>query len=117
MATDQDFVDYVCEQISGVGPVTYKKMFGEYALYANEKVFAFACDNQLFIKPTNAGREFIGKPVEAPPYPGAKMYFMVNEKLDDADWLSQLIKISYAELPAPKAKKTAADKTKKTTRK
>ena len=112
MATDTDFITYVCEQIVDMAPLSYRKMFGEYALYAGNKVVAFACDNQLFIKPTDVGCAFAGQVTLAPPYPGAKLYMMVNEQLDDADWISQLINITYKELPEPKPKKPKAKKTK-----
>lgn len=105
MASEQNFVDYVAGQIKYAGLITVKKMFGEYALYANEKLFALICDNKLFIKPTNAGRMFIGDVVEAPPYAGAKPSFLIEEKLEDKDWLSELVRISVEELPLPKPKK------------
>jgi TfoX/Sxy family transcriptional regulator of competence genes len=50
MATDRDFIDYVAEQLALGERLTHKKMFGEYALYVDEKVVAFACDNSLFVK-------------------------------------------------------------------
>lgn len=57
MAAQQDFIDYVAEQIR-LGPrISYRKMFGEYALYLDGKVVALACDNSLFIKPTRAAAE------------------------------------------------------------
>jgi TfoX/Sxy family transcriptional regulator of competence genes len=34
-----DFVEYVCEQISGAGDITYKKMFGDYGVYCNLKLY------------------------------------------------------------------------------
>lgn len=55
MASDLEFVLYVCEQAAQAGPLVYRKMFGEYALYLKGKVIGFVCDNQLFIKPTEAG--------------------------------------------------------------
>lgn len=105
MPTNQKFVDFVIEQIENAGEITVKKMFGEYAIYSDGKVFGFICDNQLFMKPTNAGREFIEDLKEAPPYPGAKMYFLIDDKIDDRQWLSELIRISVKELPEPKPKK------------
>ncbi|MFZ1457377.1 MAG: hypothetical protein WAT46_15140, partial [Saprospiraceae bacterium] len=60
---------------------------------------------KLFIKPTISGREFIGKVVEAPPYVGAKPSFLIDEKIEDSNWLSELIRISLKELPPPKPKK------------
>ena len=114
MASDQDFVDFVVEQIHDAGAITYRKMFGEYALYCEAKVVALICDNQLFIKPTDAGRSFIGEVVEAPPYPGGKPWFLIGEDLEDPVWISQLIRLSENELPLPKPKKPRKKKAKKT---
>lgn len=105
MASDQKFVDFVLEQIQNVGNITVKKMFGEYGIYADEKMFGVICDNKLFIKPTAGGKVFINDVVEAPPYPGAKPSFLIEDKIDDKDWLSELVRISVRELPASKPKK------------
>ena len=80
-------------------------MFGEFALYHNEKVVGFVCDDQLYVKPTEAGRQFLGTPDEAPPYPGAKNYYLVSADFwEDKDWLSELISRTSAVLPLPKKK-------------
>ena len=105
MASHQDFAELVVEQIENAGTITYRKMFGEYALYANGKVVALICDDRLFIKPTEAGRAFIGDVKEAPPYPGAKNSFLIEDQLEDRVWLSELIRITERELPEPKPKK------------
>ena len=105
MASDQTFVDFIVDQIENAGEISAKKMFGEYALYSGEKMFALICDNKLFIKPTQAGRAFIGEVVEAPPYPGGKPSFLIEDKVEDRGWLSELVRVSVAELPAPKPKK------------
>jgi TfoX/Sxy family transcriptional regulator of competence genes len=106
MASDQKFVDFVLGQIQSTGDMTAKKMFGEYGIYLDGKIVGLICDNRLFIKPTDAGREFIGNVVEHPPYKGAKPSFLIEEKLDDTTWLSNLIKITASELPDPKPKKS-----------
>jgi TfoX/Sxy family transcriptional regulator of competence genes len=98
MASDKSFVEYVVEQIENAGFITYRKMFGEYAVYAGGKLVGLICDNQLFIKPTEGGRAWIGDVVEAPPYPGAKNSFLI-EDLEDRDWISELIRVTAAELP------------------
>jgi TfoX/Sxy family transcriptional regulator of competence genes len=105
MASDLSFVEYIVDQIENAGEIRYRKMFGEYAVYCNEKVTALICDNQLFIKPTEAGRAFIGNVIEAPPYPGAKNSFLIEDKMDDREWLSQLVRITAKELPMPKPKR------------
>jgi len=105
MATDKAFVDFVLDQIENAGEVTAKKMFGEYGVFSNGKIFALICDNKLFIKPTESGRTFIQDVVEAPPYKGAKPSFLIEDKIEDREWLSELIRISLKELPEPKPKK------------
>lgn len=72
MSSSQDFAEFVREQIASAGEISYRKMFGEYCFYCNQKTVALVCDNQLFIKPTPIGRELLKSPVEKPPYEGAK---------------------------------------------
>jgi TfoX/Sxy family transcriptional regulator of competence genes len=105
MASDLNFVEYVCEQLSSAGAISFRKMFGEYAIYCGEKVVALVCDNQLFIKPTSAGRSMVGEIEEAPPYPGAKPCFLITDQIENQQWLSELIRLTASELPVPKAKK------------
>ena len=104
MSSDKDFVDFVVEQMEDAGRITCKKMFGEYGVYCDDKLVAVVCDNRLFIKPTEEGRAFIGKVVEAPPYPGAKLYFLIEDGLEDHGWLSHLVRLTAAALPQPKSK-------------
>lgn len=105
MASEQKFVDFVIEQMDISGKITYKKMFGEYGLYFENKLFALVCDNKLFVKPTLSGREYIDDVVEASPYSGAKPSFLIEEKLEDRDWLRKLVTITVNELPEPKPRK------------
>lgn len=105
MASDQKFVDFIVEQIKNAGEITAKKMFGEYGVFANGKIFALICDNKLFVKPTESGRKFIKNVVESPPYKGAKLSFLIDEKIEDSEWLSELIRITVRGLPDPKPKK------------
>ena len=104
MSSSIDFVEYVCEQIRGAGDITYKKMFGEFGIYCNTKKIGLICDNQLFLKETNAGKVLLNEIIEIPPYPGAKPYFAIDS-LDDKEYLSSLVKATYQELPLSKPKK------------
>jgi TfoX/Sxy family transcriptional regulator of competence genes len=105
MATDIDFVEFVTDQIESDKKVSYRKMFGEYALYCNGKVVGLICDNQLFVKVTEAGKQFVGDIDLASPYPGAKLSFLIGDEIDDREWISELIKLTEQELPKPKPKK------------
>lgn len=105
MATQQKTVDFILEQIADAGDVSTRKMFGEYAIYADKKVVALVCDDQLYVKPTKAGKAYIGKVKEAPAYKGAKPSFLISgDYWEDAEWLAGLIKVTARELPLPKPK-------------
>jgi len=105
MATDPGMAEYVLDQLDADCGVTSKKMFGEYGLFSEGKMWGMICDDRLFVKKTEAGRAYIGKPVEAPPYPGAKPIFVIEDRIDDGEWLSELVRITTRELPKPKPRK------------
>lgn len=113
MASDLAFVEYVRDQLSAAGTITFRKMFGEYAIYCDGKVVALVCDDQLFVKPTSAGRSFVERVTEAPPYPGAKGHFLIGDELDDREWISNLVRITARELPLPKPKKAKRSRSEK----
>ncbi len=104
MASDRDFVEYVCGQIGLGREVTHKKMFGEYALYLNAKVVAFVCDNQLYVKPTAEGRSVLRALAEHSPFPGAKPHFRIDAELEDRELLQRLLRATAEALPAPRPK-------------
>lgn len=118
MASDAHFVDYVLEQMQGAGTLESRKMFGEYAIYCNQKVVALVCDNQLFVKITPQGQTFVDKASQpvllAPPYRSAKDSFLIQDQLDDREWLVQLIRITADALPVPKPKRPKKPKQKST---
>lgn len=102
---DPDFINYVCDQIGDDCEVTYRHMFGGTTLYSKGKVVALICDNQLFVKPTEAGRSYIGDVTLAPAYEGSKDFFLIEDQVDNADWLTELVRQTEQELPKPKPRK------------
>jgi len=90
--------------MSGAGNITYKKMFGDYAVYCDSKIFGLICDNQVFIKPTKAVDAFMPDATKESPYKGAKPY-IVLEELDDKNLITEFIIATCDELPLPKPKK------------
>ena len=110
MATDPDFIDYVLEQAGFGARLAYKRMFGEYALYLDDKVVAFACDNSLFLKPTEPGRAALPAVTPGKPYPEAKDYYVIDEFIDDTLLLQRLLQVTADALPMPKPKPKQAAK-------
>lgn len=103
MATDADFIAYLLDQadLPGLG---HRRMFGEYALYLDGRVVAFACDNQLFLKPTAAARALLETPREGQPWPGARPHWLLADELEDRLLLQRLLRATAAELPLPSPK-------------
>jgi TfoX/Sxy family transcriptional regulator of competence genes len=108
MASDIGFVEYVCEQIRDAGRISHRRMFGEFAVYCDGKVVALVCDNQFFLKPTPAGKALLDPVKEAPPYPGAKNYFLIDAQLDDAESAAEIVRVTAAALPPPKDRPAAS---------
>jgi TfoX/Sxy family transcriptional regulator of competence genes len=103
VSTDIEFIEFVCEQIDGMGVVRYKKMFGEYMVYIQDKPILLVCDNNVFVKMLpeldvvmqDAGRGF--------PYEGAKEHYLLD--IDDSEFSKQIIGILEPITPLPKPKK------------
>jgi DNA transformation protein and related proteins len=105
MATDQNTIDFLLDQLAKLGEVSTKKMFGEYCLYLSGKPVGLVFDDQLFLKPTQAGAELIAKVVEVSPYPGAKPHLLITaDQWEDSEWLCELVRATDRELPLPKPK-------------
>lgn len=109
MSTRAETIDFLLDQLGSPPNARAAKMFGEYALYLDEKVVALVCDDELFVKPTEAGRAFVeaaGALDEAPAYPGAKDYYRIaGDRWENREWLAELIQRTADALPAPKPKK------------
>ena len=103
MASNADFVQYIADQCSGAGEIVTKKMFGDYGIYCDGKIFGLICDDRFYLKPTDMGRKLLRIVDMRPPYDGAKDYFYIAD-VDDRDYLSQLVSETCKELPKPKQK-------------
>jgi DNA transformation protein and related proteins len=107
MATKQSTVDLIQDQLASLENIFTRKMFGEYALYYDGKVVGLICDDMLFVKLTDQGKLFASKYYqEGFAYKGAKSSIKIDEeRLDDREWLTALIRITANNLPRPNLKK------------
>ncbi|NUB44773.1 TfoX/Sxy family protein [Fertoebacter nigrum] len=112
MASDPGTVAHVCDQMQGAGQITWRKMFGEYAVYCDGKVVALICGNQTFLKATPTTQALLPDAGLAPPYPGAKPHLLLDDVLEDTALLTRAVAALAAELPMPKPKKPRASKAK-----
>jgi DNA transformation protein len=105
MATTQNTIDFLLDQLSALGSASTKKMFGEYCLYLDGKPVGLVCDDQLYLKPTEGGKNTLAKVVEGSPYPGAKPHLLITpDQWEDSEWLCDLVRATDRELPMPKPK-------------
>jgi len=118
MATSQSTIDFLLDQLSALRAARAHKMFGEYALYCDEKVVALVCDNQLFVKITPAGKALLGaRYQEGEAYPGAKPSMLIDaDEIEDGERLCTLVRVTAAALPPPKAKKPKSTGVRRTRR-
>ena len=103
MASSQEYLDFIMEQLVEINNVSYKKMMGEYILYFRGKVFGGIYDDRFLVKITNTSRQLMLDPIEEFPYEGAKPMLLVDN-VDNKAFLYQLITEMYDELPFPKVK-------------
>ena len=104
MASSSDFVQYIADQCGGAGEIVAKKMFGDYGIYCDGKIFGLICDDRFYLKPADEVRPLLRTIEMRPPYEGAKDYFYIAD-VDDRDYLSQLVRETCKALPEPKQKK------------
>ncbi|QDR83417.1 TfoX/Sxy family protein [Sporomusa termitida] len=103
MASTIDFIEYVCDQIAGAGEIRYRKMFGEYMVYVNDKPILLVCDNTVFVKILPCLDETMQEADKGYPYDGAKEHYVLD--IDNAKLSKQAIAILEPVTPLPKLRK------------
>ena len=102
MASSTDFVNYICEQLEGLGAVRSRKMFGEYMVYLNDKPVVIICGDRPMVKMLPCLAELLeGRPTE-PPYEGAKDHYLLDP--DDRETLREAVRLAEEVTPLPKKK-------------
>jgi TfoX/Sxy family transcriptional regulator of competence genes len=106
MATSPDFIEFVCDQIAGVGEIRSRKMFGEYMIYVNDKPILLVCDDTVFVKMLDELKDIMQGAEVGNPYDGAKLHYILD--IDNRDLARQAIAILEPITPLPKPRKKKA---------
>lgn len=103
MATTVDFMNYICEQISGAWEIRYKKMFGEYMVYVNDKPILLVCDNTVFVKQIDCVKAVLENAEKGIPYKSAKEHYILD--IDNAELSREVASILEENTAVPKPRK------------
>ena len=100
MATSQEYIEFVCEQLVGTENVRYKKMFGEYMVYVNDKPVLLVCDNTVFIKKLPELEELMSGAECGLPYDSAKEHYILD--IENRELTAKAVEILEQITPIPK---------------
>jgi len=103
MATKPDYIEYVCEQIAGIGDVRHKKMFGEYMVYVDDRPALLVCDNTVYVKIAPYIGSILDGAEKGCPYTGAKEHYILD--IDDGEKAKTVVALIAKNAPLPKPKK------------
>lgn len=104
MSTAKSTIADLLDGLAGAGPLRARSMFGEYALYLDDKVVAFVCDDILWLKSLPEARALLPDHPLGEAYPGSKPYIRMEDALDDPDRAIATLRAIAAALPPPKPK-------------
>ena len=104
MASSKDYLEFILEQLSELGDVSYRAMMGEYIIYYRGKIVGGIYDNRFLVKPTKSAAAMMPNADMELPYDGAKEMLLVDD-VDNREFLKELLEAMYPELPAPKKRK------------
>ena len=99
MATSVEYINYVCERIAGEYSVRYKKMFGEYMVYVNDKPILLVCDNTVYVKRLPQLDELMSTADVGVPYGGAKEHYILD--IDNGELVESVTGVLEAITPVP----------------
>lgn len=105
MATDLSYIQFVIEQLRGED-ATYKKMFGEYMVYIEDKPVLTVCDNTVFVKEVKELAEIMSEADRGYPYDGAKEHYILD--IENAELVESVVGILKEVIPVPKKKNKKA---------
>ena len=103
MASSKEYLEYLLDQLSSLTDISYKAMMAEYILYYRGRIVGGIYDDRFLVKPTASARRLMPDAQRELPYAGAKEMLLV-ERIDDREFLRELLDSMVGELPPPRRK-------------
>ncbi len=101
MPSTKPYLDFILDQLSEAGDVSFRPMMGEYVLYYHGKVIGGIYDDRFLVKPVKSAAALMPQAQRELPYEGAKEMLLVDN-VEDRAFLRELLEAMFAELPARK---------------
>ncbi|PRQ10359.1 transcriptional regulator [Corynebacterium sp. 13CS0277] len=102
MASTPQFASFVADQVSHLGRVRTRRMFGEFFVYIDDRPVLLICDETVFVRPLAELGAILAGAEMAPPFEGAKRWYILD--IDDRDLVEEVVAVSLPLVPVPKKK-------------
>lgn len=108
MASSKDFMDFVYDQVvSAADDITYRKMFGDYMLFCNQRPVLLICDDTVYVKQLpetlNLFSQYGITPDSGIPFDGARPHYILD--IENSELSVDMVRLLSQILPIPKKKK------------
>jgi DNA transformation protein len=119
MSVSKEYLEYVLEQLAGVGRLTSRPMFGGVGLYCDDLFFALLSGDALYFKVDASNRAdyeargarqfmpFPDRPAGDKPHSGMGYFELPADALEDADecvaWARRSVAVALAAARRPSA--------------
>jgi TfoX/Sxy family transcriptional regulator of competence genes len=99
VSTTEDYIEFLFDQIDNKFNKRYRKMFGEYMMYINDKPVLLICENTVYVKELDCIKDLISEDNKGFPYNGAKEHYIID--VEDKELLNKVIEILEKVIPIP----------------
>lgn len=108
MATTAEYIEFAVDQIRHTGNVRYRKMFGEYMIYVDDKPILLVCDNTVYVRKQPEKlpeiEELMRDAECGVPYGSAKEHYILD--IENTELSDKVIAALLKVIPVPKPKKS-----------
>ncbi len=111
MATTKDYMEFIMDQLAELNfEFRYRKMFGEYCVYANDKPILLVCENTVFVKIVPYLETIMQEAPVSEAYPGSKNYYILD--IEDSALVKPVIELLEHHSLVPVKRKRASKSSK-----
>ncbi|VEU80449.1 hypothetical protein [Haploplasma axanthum] len=104
MASTYEYIEHVLESLRGLdNQIRYRKMFGDYMVYIDDKPTLLVCDDTVFVKKLDVIKELMINADTGFPYNGAREHYVLD--IDDKILTYNVIERILPELKVPVKRK------------